>query len=727
MHIAPLHAARSAAALAIALLVGLIALLAPAAAAEPGGRAYELVSHPEMWGQRVTVPDKLTTAFSYGRIEDPSTSGEFAALDPVSGDGEVVLYGTVLPIPGFPTRGLGDVFRAKRTEDGWVTEYVGPSDTRGGTFVDWKPDLGQLYWRFEGAPFDPADTDPPLPVGAGYQDLYRREADGSFTWLNQPALSPVPEVEESVRYGGSSADGSHVVFGSSRQLTADAPPSDTSANRDPVALYEHVGDVTRLVTVKPGGGAFTLGPEDLRFRNAFGGISTDGSRIVFEARIDSSTPADVWVRVNGTTTLEASRSRLSTPDSPQRAHFEAMSSDGARVVFVTAERLIEEDQDSSADLYAYDVSSDSLELVSVGGPGQGNSDACSNPVLAKCNVEYVNSTADASLVYFVSAEQLAGAEGLTGQLNLYVRSLEDGTTELVATLVNADWAIVGTSGELDDRSRVTSDGSKLLFESAANLTDYDAAGRRQVYIYDAGSGELECASCRPDGDPPSAPSHLITPEGLLDGQASEARNGASRFAVPNATSDGSKVFFETAERLVEDDINSQLDVYEYDVEANEVRLISAGRGSEAALYFGNSADGRDVFFLSVERLVPEAINGTVMKLYDARVGGGFEAPPPEVPCGPGDCQGEPTPPPGELEPGSGSYSGPGNPTAEAPGCGRLERKAKRLRVRAKRLNRKARRADGVRQKSLRRRARRARLEARQATRELRACKRGERR
>jgi hypothetical protein len=62
-----------------------------------------------------------------------------------------------------------------------------------------------------------------------------------------------------------------------------------------------------------------------------------------------------------------------------------------------------------------------------------------------------------------------------------------------------------------------------------------------------------------------------------------------------------------------------------------------------------SADGKDVFFFTRQSLAPQDENGSSMKIYDAREGGGFLYNPPPQPCKASDeCHGPGTqqaPPP----------------------------------------------------------------------------------
>jgi hypothetical protein len=168
--------------------------------------------------------------------------------------------------------------------------------------------------------------------------------------------------------------------------------------------------------------------------------------------------------------------------------------------------------------------------------------------------------------------------------------------------------------------RLTPDGTKLLFESSAPVTAYDNAGHTEVYLYDSTSGALICASCRPDGTAPTGDSFLSYP-----GTGSQGVFGDPPMTPANADEHGGRVFFNSFDGIVSKDANGRSDVYQYTVAAGTPALISGGTGERDSTYIGNGIDGRDVFFLTTDTLVPQDQNGNVYKLYDARVGGGFPA------------------------------------------------------------------------------------------------------
>ena len=87
-------------------------------------------------------------------------------------------------------------------------------------------------------------------------------------------------------------------------------------------------------------------------------------------------------------------------------------------------------------------------------------------------------------------------------------------------------------------------------------------------------------------------------------------------------SNNGQVFFETTEALLPRDTNGQTDVYEFDSRGG-LHLISTGTSSGESLLLDASVSGDDVFFLTPQSLVPQDTTEEALRIYDARVDGGF--------------------------------------------------------------------------------------------------------
>ncbi|MGH2853812.1 MAG: hypothetical protein ACRDLF_06435 [Solirubrobacteraceae bacterium] len=120
-------------------------------------------------------------------------------------------------------------------------------------------------------------------------------------------------------------------------------------------------------------------------------------------------------------------------------------------------------------------------------------------------------------------------------------------------------------------------------------------------------------------------------------------------------------------------------VYEY--HAGQVSLISDGqdistpRGGSAVRLLGTDASGADVFFTTGDRLVGQDTDDN-LDIYDARLDGGFPAPAVLPSCLGEACQGALSGAPTLLSPGSEFQAGANPPLAGEP-AGKPMRKAKR--------------------------------------------------
>ena len=216
--------------------------------------------------------------------------------------------------------------------------------------------------------------------------------------------------------------------------------------------------------------------------------------------------------------------------------------------------------------------------------------------------------------------------------------------------------------------QLSPDGRFSAFDSSLDLLDVVNFGHSLIYRYDTaaegGEGKLICASCASTGASPTSDSSLA-PHGL------------------NLTDDG-RVFFTSAEPFVLRDTNERKDAYEW--EAGAVQLVSSGQSPEDSVLLSAGADGKDAYFFTRQTFVHDDENGSAVKVYDAREGGGFFHDPVPFPCAASDeCHGagtEAPPLPGII---TVTGSGPLLPTQGRKPCrsgfvrknGRCVKKAKR--------------------------------------------------
>jgi hypothetical protein len=210
-------------------------------------------------------------------------------------------------------------------------------------------------------------------------------------------------------------------------------------------------------------------------------------------------------------------------------------------------------------------------------------------------------------------------------------------------------------------ARVTPDGSRLAFLSAASLTGYANVGKSEVFLYDAPAKRLICASCNPREVTPAGPSTI--PGAYAAGQ------GPPLYKPRALSADGTRLFFDSADALLFSDSDGRPDVYEWEAGGSGscekakgcLALISGGRSGEAR-FLDASADGGDAYFLTDASLL--GADTGALDAYDARAGGGFPEAPPQIPCNGDDCQG---PPPAPEDPTPGTTGDfPTNPPLRRP-------------------------------------------------------------
>jgi hypothetical protein len=229
-------------------------------------------------------------------------------------------------------------------------------------------------------------------------------------------------------------------------------------------------------------------------------------------------------------------------------------------------------------------------------------------------------------------------------------------------------------------ARVSANGD-LVFESRNSLTGYDnfvpesalTGGRHgalEVFVYHAATDRLACVSCQPSGAP-----HPIVQGGVFEEPL--RATGENSHMARWIAEDGSRVFFNTAQPLVPQDTNGQQDVYEWEREGvgscpigtpptasgGCVFLLSGGSSPYLSVFIDTDEKGENVFFETRGQLVPQDHNSN-LKLYDARVGGGF--PESALACEGTGCQGVPQAAPSFATPASATFTGVGNFPLQAP-------------------------------------------------------------
>ncbi len=521
---------------------------------------------------------------------------------------------------------------------GWVANPIAPPlpPETGYEFQGFSGDLG---WGILLAPASLAT--PASPAG---QNLYRRNSDtGAYE-----VLTPLGADFGQFQYFGASSDFSAIAYeASNAPQTSDAVPGSVYPyvwREGAVSLAGILPDGTPAPNgAQPGAGTVGFSTFERAFsrdgdRVVFHAVQADSPDP------QSSTAGQLYVRTDdGTqppTTAHVSASQRTPPDpaGPLPALFWSAEADhGSKVLFTSCEKLTDDstasftpddpntDVDESQqcansvqtigsndrllgrDLYVFDVDSGDLTDLTTG-------DASGADVYGVVGV-----SDDLDSVYFVAAGDLA-AGATSGQANLYL--WRAGAVRFIATLdassssiflgrrksEGSNWTLASDAGESRIwSSRVSADGSAAVFSSRLPLTGQERTNAgacpswvsslgpdgvtpspddvvsnpenrcMQVFRYDADADALTCVSCGPPSDPAQADTSLY---------------GAGPAAPPspdalpgNLSPDGERVYFESRDRLVPDDVNTARDVYEW--QAGEVSLISSGKDSFDS-FFGDA-------------------------------------------------------------------------------------------------------------------------------------------
>jgi hypothetical protein len=214
---------------------------------------------------------------------------------------------------------------------------------------------------------------------------------------------------------------------------------------------------------------------------------------------------------------------------------------------------------------------------------------------------------------------------------------------------------------------MNADGSVLIFRAKApylnELTGSDNQGFYQYYRYDDRDGSLTCVSCPAKAKDDVYYINLLVP--WIAG---------AHVVQSDLSADGNTYAFTTTAPLLPadqntarpgEDPNAGKDVYEW--RDGRIILVTDGVTSwngAGPRISGVSPSGRDVYFTAWEKLTADAPD-SFGRLYDARIGGGFEFPPAPPPCPLEVCQGEPKGAPNDVTPSSALNTGPGNVKAKA--------------------------------------------------------------
>ncbi len=666
----------SMAALVVALACWQGIAVGVAQAALPDGRAYELISAANKAGGDVIG--------SPGRVR-------------VADDGNAVEYSSLRTFGDAVGAGVASNYMALRTPgsgQGWVSHGIYPPqpalsfkaivDGLEGRYVkEFSPDLSRgvvLTWR----PLTDA------PAVANVTNLYLRDdlrtpGGGHYELVSDCPLCITPLESENLSsypvYVGGTPNLDRVLFESVLNLVEGARGAGAK-------LYEW-DEATQAITlagILPDGRAATKsaggnGQVSSQGSVTHHAISDDGSKVFFTAA--PARAANVYMRVEGASTVLLNRSEATSPDAPQSAQFWDASQSGSRVFLTSGERLTDDAPSTSdAKLYMYDTTlpdDDPHNLMFINGDHEP-SDPSSNLVKG-----VVGASADGHTVYFTATTQLeAGKPSLTYGAAMYV--WHDGDIRFISDLPGEDEATLADGVITGSRTSRVSPSGDLVYLSTeptgpngydhGNCPQTITDACAQLYVYTIRDHTLRCASCNPSRDPGHA--NAVTSLFAIASGGVSATKHLSRVI----SDDGHYVFFTTSDALLPADVNGKSDAYEYDTHSGALSLISSGRGTADSYAIETTPDGHDVYFVTRDQLTGWDTDANY-DLYDARINGGLpDPPPPALACSGQDCHGPLTVPPTAQ-----STSSATNPTA-----GNLTQHLKKHKPRHKRTKKTCRKA-----------------------------------
>ena len=352
-------------------------------------------------------------------------------------------------------------------------------------------------------------------------------------------------------------------------------PGDTNGTSD-IFVHDRVTEETTRISVDSNGNQ----ANGNSYRPQ---LSGDGNLVVFESLAtdlvpnDANSSTDVFVhdRTTGTTTRVSVKfdgtEYQNGGNSPQ------LSQDGSHVSFLN------QMPGGNFRVFVRDLVTGQNTRVDVNSNGDSADATASGTQNARLS-------ADGRIVTFASKAGNLAPAMTSGVLNVFVRDIVAGTTELVTLgyLGNpADGESGGFFGDLD----LSADGAKVFFTSrATNLVPGDTNFYHDAFVHDRNTGETQRVSVKSNGEQAGSWTH----NGSISG-------------------DGKMVSLATYARLVPADTDTRADCFVHDLETGEVRRITQGFDGNPlngdCLENVLSADGRSVVFRSfASNLVPEDTN-----------------------------------------------------------------------------------------------------------------------
>jgi len=272
-----------------------------------------------------------------------------------------------------------------------------------------------------------------------------------------------------------SDDGRYIAFES---LASDLVPNDTNANSD-VFLRDRLLGTTIRVSLTAAGGEIAKGA-------IAAALSGDGHKLGFVSAGqlgpgDINQKFDVFVRDLDTGAIALASATPGGLAGNDQSGPAVLSEDGRFVAFTSrASDLVTGDNNDLGDVFVRDMLLGTTERVSVASDGAQGNGGSLDPAM----------TPDGRFVIFTSLASNLVTDDTNGQIDVFLRDRQLGTTELMSR------ASDGTLGNNDSNfPTISADGHFVAFQSRAiNLVPGDINGMTDVFVKDRFSGAVELIS-----------------------------------------------------------------------------------------------------------------------------------------------------------------------------------------------------------------------------------------
>ena len=369
-------------------------------------------------------------------------------------------------------------------------------------------------------------------------DIYARDLVAQATTLvsaPDPACAVCTSEGLDPQFRGTDEAGDKAFFTTVERLAG----ADADGSQEDVYQRDLTAETTSLVSVA---GFCPSLPVGESCEPSYGGASADGSHVFFETNErldlgDTDSSQDVYDWTGGATATLASVGPTGGNGTPN-AVYAGTSPDGSTVYFETDEALVAGDTDLTHDVYSR--SAGTTSLVSAGEAGKGN-------LAVPASLDWV-SRAAAPAAIFTTTEKMTVADTDSGQ-DIYMRS--GGVTTLVST------GPAGTGEGAAAFAGAADDGTRIFFVTAESLVPGDTDSSPDIYMRFGGET-------------------IQVSVGQVGG------NGSFSPGLRGLSSDGTRAFFTTQERLaVDDDFAGESDVYSWS--AGGTLLVSVKNSPELIL------------------------------------------------------------------------------------------------------------------------------------------------